>query len=284
MLERFRAAQAPAVERLVQLERRGALPGPYAGPRPSLAGALAARGPGALIAEYKRASPSRGDINLTLEPEDAARAYAEAGATALSVLTEQVWFKGHISYLDRMATAGLPLLRKDFLIHPLQVRETAATPASALLLIVRMLDDAMLAAMLADARSAGLEAVLEVFDRKDLDRARAALDASGPNASGPAGAGPAIIQVNNRDLDTLRVDASTSRTLIALKRAGEVWISASGASRPEDVAERAALGFEGVLVGTALMDGPDQKEALARLAAGQAGDPATRPSRVKVRP
>ncbi len=262
MLERFRAAQAPAVERLLELEKQGRLPEPLPGPRPSLAEALAVKGPGAVIAEYKRASPSRGDINLDLEPEQAAREYAAAGAAAFSVLTEQVWFKGHISYLERMAGAGLPLLRKDFLIHPLQVRETAATPASALLLIVRMLDDGTLRTMLADAYAAGLEAVLEVFDAADLDRAREALDRTG--------AAPAVIQVNNRDLDTLKVDAQTSRTLIAGKRPGEIWISASGAATAEDVAERAALGFEGVLIGTALMAGPDPKGTLVRLAAGGA--------------
>lgn len=261
MLERFRAAQMPFVERLRALEREGRFPAPFDGPRPSLAGALAGGGPGALIAEYKRASPSRGDINLALAPEDAARAYAAAGAAALSVLTEQVWFKGRIDYLARMACAGLPLLRKDFLIHPLQARETASTPASALLLIVRMLDDEPLRAMLQETHAAGLEAVLEVFDRADLDRARAALDLTG--------ARPAIIQVNNRDLNTMAVDSETSRTLAELKNSGEVWISASGVEKPDDVAERAALGFDGVLVGTALMDGADQKEALARLVAGR---------------
>ena len=267
MLERFRAAQAPAVERLLELEKRGRLPGLLSGPRPSLAAALVKKGPGAVIAEYKRASPSKGDINLELEPEQAAREYAAAGAAALSVLTEQVWFKGHISYLERMAGPGLPLLRKDFLIHPLQVRETAATPASALLLIVRMLDDDTLRTMLADSHRAGLEAVLEVFDAVDLDRAREALARTG--------AAPAIIQVNNRDLDTLNVNAETSRTLIKGKHPDEVWISASGAATAEYVVERAALGFEGVLIGTALMAGPDPKGALARLAAvGTAGEAA----------
>lgn len=263
MLERFRAAQMPAVERLRILERQGRLPEPFAGPRPSLAAALKNDGPGALIAEYKRASPSRGDINLGLEPEQAARAYAGAGAAALSVLTEETWFKGSIGYLGRMAGPGLPLLRKDFLIHPLQVRETAATPASALLLIVRMLEDAVLAAMLEETGTAGLEAVLEVFDRRDLDRAGKALEKTG--------ARPAIIQVNNRDLDTLEVDSQTSRELIDFRRPGEVWISASGVEGPRDVAERAGLGFDGVLVGTALMVGADQQAALARLAAGRAG-------------
>lgn len=267
MLERFRAAQAPAVERLKELERHGRLPEPLSGSlhgsRPSLGASLTTRGPGALIAEYKRASPSKGDINLALEPEQAARDYASAGAAALSVLTEEFWFKGHISYLERMAGAGLPLLRKDFLIHPLQVRETAATPAAALLLIVRMLDDETLRTMLNDTHAAGLEAVLEVFDQADLDRARIAL--------GSTQAAPAIIQVNNRDLDTLDVNTETSRTLIEYRLPGEVWISASGAATADDITERAGLGFDGVLVGTALMAGPDQKAALARLAAGRTG-------------
>lgn len=247
MLERFRAAQVTAVERLRKMERQDGLPEPFAGPRPSLSAALIANGPGALIAEYKRASPSAGDINLVLEPEEAAANYAAAGAAALSVLTEEAWFKGSIEYLARMAGPGLPMLRKDFLIDPLQVRETAATRASALLLIVRMLDDATLRDMLEAADAAGLEAVLEVFDRDDIERARAALAAVNVVTT--------IIQVNNRDLDTLEVDPGRSRTLIALKRPGEIWISASGAAGPEDVADRAALGFEGVLAGTALMGG-----------------------------
>lgn len=261
MLARFRTAQMPFVERLQALEREGRFPKALAGPRASLAAALKAKGPGAIIAEYKRASPSRGDINLNLRPEDAARDYAEAGATALSVLTEQVWFKGHIDYLERMIKAELPLLRKDFLIDPLQVRETAATPAAALLLIVRMLDDNLLLSMLQEAGKVGIEAVLEIFDGTDLDRARAALERSGVQ--------PAIIQVNNRDLDTMKVSPEASRTLIAYRAEHEVWISASGAEKPEDIAERAALGYDGVLVGTALMAGPDQKEALSRLVAGR---------------
>lgn len=264
MLEKFRAAQAPAVERLQSLEREGRLPAPFAGARPSLAGALRSGGPGALIAEYKRASPSRGDINLEARPEETARAYARAGAAALSVLTERVWFKGDIAYLSRMTEPGLPLLRKDFLIHPLQVAETASTPASALLLIVRMLDNGLLRRMLCSAHEARLEAVLEVFSERDLERARAALAATA--------AQPAVIQVNNRDLDTLRLDPEISRRLVREREEREVWISASGAAGPEDIAERAQMGFDGVLVGTALMSGGAPGAFRAGRAAERSGE------------
>jgi indole-3-glycerol phosphate synthase len=264
MLERFRKAQLPGVERLRAREKAGLLPPPHPGPRPPFAARLRANGPGALIAEYKRASPSAGTINLTHAPEEIAAAYAAAGASALSVLTEEAHFQGRLEYLARMAGPGLPLLRKDFLIHPLQVAETAATPASALLLIVRMLEAGELSSLLRETRAAGLEAVLEIFDRTDLERARSALARTA--------ASPAIIQVNNRNLQTLTMDASASRTLIRCRESGEVWISASGISRREEVEERGALGFDAVLVGSALMSGTDPGAALAVLSGK--GDPA----------
>lgn len=257
MLEKFRLAQLPRIERLQALEKSGALPAPYPGHRPSLAAGLRAVGPGALIAEYKRASPSAGAINLSLSPEETALAYASAGAAAISVLTEEVYFQGDIAYLQRMLAPGLPLLRKDFLIHPLQARETAATPASALLLIARMLPGRLLRDMAAATREAGLEAVLEVFDKADLERAREALQS--------VGFLPAIIQVNNRDLQTLKVDEAVSRRLIMEKLEQEIWISASGAERREQIEERAALGFDAVLAGSFLMAGGNPGAALAAL-------------------
>jgi indole-3-glycerol phosphate synthase len=219
---------------------------------------LREKGPGALIAEFKRASPSAGVINLTLEPEEIAAAYAGAGAAALSVLTEEAHFQGRLDYLARMEGPGLPLLRKDFLLHPLQVAETAATPASALLIVVRMLADDELSALLRATQSAGLEAVLEVFHPGDLERARSSL--AGIRATA------AVIQVNNRDLKTLALDFSLSRTLIRLREAREIWISASGVSRREDVEERRDLGFDAVLIGSSLMSGSDPGAALAALA------------------
>jgi indole-3-glycerol phosphate synthase len=266
MLEYFRQAQEPKIRLLLELEKKGATPEPCAGTRRSFFGALR-RGSGGssairVIAEYKRASPSRGDINLAAAPEEIAALYASSGAAAISVLTEETKFKGQLSYIERMACSGLPLLRKDFLIHPVQVAETAATPASALLLIVRMLDEALLSAMLHKTREYGLEAVLEVFDQADLQLARKALRDTGTR--------PAIIQVNNRDLQSMRLDATVSRRLIRQGSREEVWISASGVNCRRDVEERAALGYDAVLAGTFLMSGPNPGEALALLT-GRAG-------------
>jgi indole-3-glycerol phosphate synthase len=260
MLEHFRKAQQVPVQRLLALEKNRALPAAYAGERLSLSAGLKAGGVNSafpVIAEYKRASPSRGAINLAAGPEEIAALYASCGACAISVLTEEENFLGHLSYLQRMAQAGLPLLRKDFLIHRLQVTETAATPASALLLIVRMLDAEALAAMLRKALECGLEAVLEVFDPEDLRRAREALRETGAQS--------AIIQVNNRDLQFMRVDESISRQLIKYRSDGEIWISASGITCRREVEERLSLGYDAVLAGTSLMSSRNPGATLAQL-------------------
>jgi len=254
MLERFRHAKKAEIAALAALSAKGRMPPPFAGSRPSFTASLKTRVPLAVIAEYKRASPSKGDINLTATPEQAARAYAEAGAGALSVLTEREYFKGDIGFLERMTAPGLPLLRKDFILHPFQVDQTAAGPASAVLLIVRMLDDHMLRTLLFRCRELDLEAVVEVCDGDDLQRAHAA-EAS-------------IIQVNNRDLDTLRVDLDISRRLAACKRNGEFWITASGISCREDLTGLLNLGFDAVLVGSFLMEGGDPGQGLATLLRG----------------
>lgn len=251
MLEKFRQAKQAEIETLHRLAASGALPDPLSIARPSLGSALRENGPGAVIAEYKRASPSKGVINAGLLPERAASGYARAGASALSVLTEHVHFQGRLEYLEAMTGPGLPLLRKDFLLHPLQVRQCAATPASAVLLIARMLTLKELEAMLAACAQCGLEAVVEVFDRADLDRAK------------HAGAG--IIQVNNRNLDTLDTDLGVSRKLISRKLADEIWISASGLETARDMAGMRDAGFDGLLMGTRLMQTPDPGAALAGL-------------------
>lgn len=251
MLERFRLAKSGEVARLADLAAKGDLPRPFSGPRPSFCAALAARSPLAVIAEYKRASPSKGDINLAASPEEVAFAYARAGAGAISVLTEQEYFKGGMVYLERMTGPGLPLLRKDFIIHPLQVDQTAASPASAMLLIVRMLDDAMLRALLFRCLDLGLEPVVEVFDETDLSRAKAV--------------GAAIIQVNNRDLDTLRVDMSLSRRLVARKGRGEFWITASGIAARHELVSLLDMGFDAALIGSSLMRETDPGQGLVAL-------------------
>lgn len=251
MLEKFRAAQAPAIKRLKELEATEKLPMPYTGKRPPFSDALLAAGPVAVIAEYKRASPSKGDINLGLSPAEVAAMYAASGAAAISVLTEETYFKGSLDYLETISAVGLPMLRKDFLLHPLQVVETAATKASALLLIVRMLTDEELSEMLRLTYDAGLEAVVEVFDEADLERAEKA--------------GARIVQVNSRDLDTLNTDLDVARRMAAKKRPGRIWIAASGINTRADVLGMAALGYNAVLVGTSLMSGDDPGQALARL-------------------
>jgi indole-3-glycerol phosphate synthase len=256
MLERFRQAKAAEVAGLEKLAASRAMPPPYAGPRPSFTAALRAKAPLAVIAEYKRASPSRGDINLDCGPEQAAEAYALAGAGAVSVLTEEEHFKGRIGYLARMAGPGLPLLRKDFILHPLQVEQTAATPASALLLIVRMLDSAMLRALIFKSRDLGLEPVAEIFDLEDLLKAR--------------DAGASIIQVNNRDLELLKVDRSVSGHLAARRQRDEFWITASGIETAEQLRSLLAFGFDAALVGSSLMRGSDPGGELAKLLHGEA--------------
>ena len=269
-LERFMEAKRREVE---ELERLGAEKlCPWCGDRPSFVSALARGGAGPLsvIAEYKRASPSRGVICESLEPEDVARQYKEAGAAALSVLTEERWFHGHISYLSRMASAmgeggesRLPLLRKDFLFHPAQVAATLATPASALLLIVRLTPSARTLRDLRErAEKGGVEAVVEVFDEEDLALARES--------------GAHVIQVNARDLASLRVDREACLRLIEKcpPKAGELWIAASGMSCRADLEEAAKRGFSAALVGSALMEEGRPGEALAALLGTQEAEDA----------
>jgi indole-3-glycerol phosphate synthase len=256
MLDRFCKAKAAEIAALCECAAKGTTPRPFVGKRPSFIGSLKAKTPLAVIAEYKRASPSKGDINLGLEPEQAAAAYAWAGAGALSVLTEQEHFKGDMAYLERMVGPGLPLLRKDFILHPVQVDQTAASPASALLLIARMLDDAMLRALLFRSLDLGLTPVTEVFDETDLRRARAA--------------GASVIQVNSRDLDTLAVDLALSRRLAPFKQANEFWITASGISTRSQLLGLLDLGYDAALIGSSLMGG-DPGRKLAGLLQGGNG-------------
>jgi len=204
-----------------------------------------------VIAEYKRASPSKGAINPDLTPEFVAQAYAHAGAAAISVLTEETYFQGRLAFLEPMSATGLPLLRKDFILDPLQIAATAATRASAVLLIARMLTRGELEECLASARGFGLTGVTEVFDEADLDKASAC--------------GATVIQVNNRDLDTLTTDLAVSRRLIGRKEPGQLWISASGLSKRPQLDEIASLGFDAALIGTSLMQHADPGQALSRL-------------------
>ncbi|MBI9112595.1 indole-3-glycerol-phosphate synthase [Maridesulfovibrio ferrireducens] len=258
MLEKFRIAKQSEVDMLHKVEAEGGLPAPYTGVRPSFADAIRRDESGMkVIAEYKRASPSKGDINLGLSPAEVADMYAGGGASAISVLTEEHYFKGSLSYLDEIKSCGLPMLRKDFLVDPLQIVQTAATPASALLVIVRMFaDDGLLKEMIDKTYEAGLDAVVEAFDLQDLMRAKKA--------------GARIIQINNRDLDNLGIDMNRAVEFIKERDDSEIWICASGINEPDDCIKMAELGYDSVLVGTSIMSSANPQDKLAALVAGSA--------------
>ena len=211
------------------------------------------KGTGAIsiIAEYKRASPSRGVINEHITPAEIAHLYTEGGAHAISVLTEKKYFGGELAFLHQIAQhTHLPLLRKDFIFDELQVRDTATTPASALLLIVALTPEAnQLRDLRQLAESFGIAAVVEIFNEAELETAREA--------------GSRIIQVNNRNLETLAMDMSTTLRLIRQRLPAERWIAASGIDS-HDALTRLA-GYDAALIGSAPMSDENPKQALASI-------------------
>ena len=206
----------------------------------------------AVIAELKRSSPSRGIINAALDVPSRAREFAAAGAAALSVLTEESEFGGSLKDLgDARRSTEIPLLRKDFIVDRLQLLEARVAGASAVLLIARALPPARFAALAADARSLGLDVLLEVRDEAELDRA--------------LGTDHGIIGVNNRNLETLVVDDSTSARLLPLVPAHRIAVYESGIRDRGGVVRAAALGADAVLVGSSLSSadsGPDAVRVL----------------------
>ena len=202
----------------------------------------------ALLAEVKRASPSQGAI-ADLDPVAAGRAYAAGGAAALSVLTEPRHFGGDRAHLRAVAAAvGLPLLRKDFVVHPAQVLEARDDGAAGVLLIAAVLGDA-LGAYLHAAWTLGLDALVEVHDEAELDLAMAA--------------GADLIGVNNRDLRTLEIDTATAPRLIARGRAlghDAVWVAESGYASGAQASELVGVA-DAVLVGTSLAGSGDLERA-----------------------
>lgn len=268
MLNAFRAAKQGEIARLESYGAHRLHHDSFKGQRASFLGALhndAHTNGLALIAEYKRASPSQGDIALGVPPAEAAQSYASAGATAISVLTEESRFNGDLAYIGQIhaaLTVPVPLLRKDFLFHPLQIVDTARTPASALLLIVKLTpDQGLLRELREQAESYGMDTVVEVLDEADLHLARAS--------------GARIIQVNARDLNTLAVERTAPLALARAHKANaatpELWIAASGLEQPEHLREAQQAGFDAVLIGTSLMRGGNLQAALTALTAGLAG-------------
>jgi indole-3-glycerol phosphate synthase len=218
-------------------------------------GAMRARiaaGRAAVIAEIKKASPSKGVLRADFEPADIAQTYAEHGAACLSVLTDQQFFQGRIGYLKQArASCPLPVLRKDFIIDAYQVYESRAIGADAVLLIAACLDDAQLRDFEAIARSLDMAVLVEVHDAAELARA---LELKTP-----------LIGVNNRNLKTFEVSLDTTLTLRHAMPADRLLVSESGIQSRDDVLRLAAAGVNAFLVGESFMRADDPGLALAQM-------------------
>ena len=208
-----------------------------------------------ILAEFKRRSPSAGVLRDDLSAADVARRYERGGACAISVLTDEEYFGGSLEDLSAARTsAKLPVLRKDFIIDPIQIYEAAIAGADAVLLIVAALDDALLCRLREVAEGElELDAFVEVHTSGELRRA---LDA-----------GVKVIGVNNRDLKTFQVSLNTSERLITEAPADRIMISESGLQRAESLCHLRRLGFRGFLIGEALMRAGDPETALRDLTA-----------------
>ena len=223
--------------------------------------ALARPGIG-VIAEFKRRSPSAGSLREEAELAAIVTAYERGGASALSVLTEGPNFEGSLADVRAAREAcGLPILRKDFIVDPYQLYETRVAGADAVLLIVAALEQEELASLHDLARTLGLDVLVEVHDRDDLQRA--------------ARVGARLIGVNNRDLRDFSVDLRRTELLLAEMPAGTTVVSESGISAPEQLRLLEAEGVAAVLVGESLMRAPDPHQALVALLADVRGRPAS---------
>lgn len=205
-----------------------------------------------IIAEFKRASPSKGLINDSRDPATVAKQYERGGATAISVLTEEDFFKGSLDDLRAVrAATDLPILRKDFIIDEYQIYESAYAEADAILLIVAALDPATLLRFHSLADEFGLDAVVEVHDPSELETA--------------IEIGAKIIGVNNRNLKTFDVSLDVSRELIKRTPEDVVMITESGLKTHDDLVELYDLGYTGFLIGETLMRSGDPTTELRRL-------------------
>lgn len=211
-----------------------------------------AAGKPAVIAEIKRASPSKGLLRADFDVRAIAKSYAAAGAACLSVLTDKAYFQGRDDYLAEARSAcALPALRKDFIIDPWQVYESRLLGADAILLIVAALGDAMLADLAALAADLGMDALVEVHDAEELERALAL--------------GAPLIGVNNRDLRSFQTDVQTTLTLLPHVPADRLLVTESGIATPADVARLRAQGVQAFLVGETCMRAADPGAKLREL-------------------
>lgn len=206
----------------------------------------------AFICEVKKASPSKGIIAEAFPYVEIARSYEEAGAAAISVLTEPDFFQGSLAYLREIKKAvGLPVLRKDFIIDPYMIYEAKTAGADAVLLICAILTDQELLEYRKLAESLGMSALVEAHDAEEVSRALRA--------------GSKIIGVNNRDLKTFRVDIGNSLRLRGLVPENIVFVSESGMDCPRDIRRLEENGTDAVLIGELLMKSRDRKKTLQEL-------------------
>lgn len=213
--------------------------------------ASAANGP-AIIAEIKKASPSKGLIRSDFYPGTLARTFQAAGAAALSVLTDEEFFQGSLAYLEEASSVvTIPCLRKDFIIDPFQVLEARAAGADAILLIVSAHTDSTLSDLRDEANSLGLDVLCETHDREELQRA---IDL-----------GFELIGVNSRDLRTFAVRTEILLELSLWMPKEALMVAESGIRSADDIGRLRAVGYDGFLVGEALMRQPDPAAALALL-------------------
>lgn len=207
-----------------------------------------------IIAEVKYASPSRGDFGCKMTPEQVAASYGEAGAAAISVITNREFFNGRLEYIRRIAAkVSLPLLRKDFIVDPYQVVEARVAGAATYLLIAACLDQALMMKLIKTGRALGMEPLVEVHDEHEADQALAA--------------GARIIGVNNRNLNDLSVHVSRSFEIAEYLKDEKdlILVAESGLVSRDQFVELRDAGYRGFLVGTALMSAPDPGAKLREL-------------------
>lgn len=236
----FEAMRADAESRVLTRDFVGALKAKIAAGKP------------AVIAEIKKASPSKGVIREDFIPADIAQSYAEGGAACLSVLTDKQFFQGQVDYLKQArASCQLPVLRKDFMVDAYQIYESRAMGADCILLIAACLDDAQMKTFEAIARSLDMAVLVEVHDEAELERA---LKLKTP-----------LIGINNRNLKTFEVSLETTLTLKKHVPADRLLVTESGISTRDDVLRMGAAGVNAFLVGEAFMRAKEPGKALADL-------------------
>ena len=249
--KREEVAQRSARDSLGSLEQRISEQSPARGFAAALQRQVAKEQP-AVIAEVKKASPSKGVIREDFQPAQIATSYQEGGATCLSVLTDIDFFQGADAYLQQArAACDLPVLRKDFTVDPYQVVEARAIGADAVLLIAAALDDAQMSELAATAAEVGVDILVEVHDRAELERG---LELSTP-----------LLGINNRDLHTFDMRLETTLDLLPYIPKDRVVVTESGIHTPEDVALMRDKNVHAFLVGEAFMRAPEPGEKLREL-------------------